>query len=417
MATLGIDFGTSNTAAAVMAGDTVFRIPVEPGRDTLPTSVFFDMDAKRTLIGSAANTALIDGRTGRFMRALKSVLGTPLMREMRQIGYEKMTLLDVVARFLSTVRDRAHDATRLDFDSALSGRPVRFHPDPARHAQALRDLEDAYHMAGFTSVTFLPEPEAAALTAGPLPLGQLGLVIDIGGGTSDFTLYRQDAGGISVLNSHGVRIGGTDFDRLLSLTHVMPLLGRGGAVRNAFGSGTTVPPNAIYNDLATWEKIAFLYTAETRRLVADLLRMGVDQTAFARLEEVITMELGHDIAFAVERGKIAANSQPQGVIDLSPLERGLSAPLTTQALADTLSDLTADIRTAALDTLGDTAPGDIAAIVFVGGSSLMTTIVRSMADLFPQARQVRAQAFTAVSDGLALAAARTAQPGLARTAG
>ena len=405
MATLGIDFGTSNTAAALMAGDRVFRIPVEPGRETLPTSLFFDTDRKRTLIGSAANAALIEGREGRFMRALKSVLGTPLMREMRQIGYEKMTLLDAVARFLATVRDRAHDATRLDFETALSGRPVRFHSDPARHAQALVDLEEAYRIAGFDRVTFLPEPEAAALTAGPLEQGQLGLVVDIGGGTSDFTLYRQDAGAIHVLNSYGVRIGGTDFDRLLSLDHVMPLLGRGGEVRNALGSGTTTAPNAIFNDLATWEKIAFLYTPETRRLVADLAKMGVDRTAFARLQEVIEMELGHDIAFAVEAGKIAANDG-RGVIDLTALERGLTVPLTRQALGDTLSDLTAQIRDAAWETLSDTAPRDVAAIVFVGGSSLMGTVTDAMTGLFPQARQVRAQAFTAVSDGLAIAAAR-----------
>ncbi|MFZ3583284.1 Hsp70 family protein [Loktanella sp. DJP18] len=406
MATLGIDFGTSNTAAALMAGDRIFRVPVEPGRETLPTSVFFDLDRKRTLIGSAANAALIDGREGRFMRALKSVLGTPLMREMRQIGYEKMTLLDVVARFLSTVRDRAHDATRLDFDTALSGRPVRFHPDPARHAQALIDLAEAYRIAGFDRVTFLPEPEAAALTAGPLDRGQLGLVVDIGGGTSDFTLYRQDADAIHVLNSHGVRIGGTDFDRLLSLDHVMPLLGRGGDVRNTFGTGTTTAPNAIFNDLATWEKIAFLYTAETCRLVADLAKMGVDQKAFARLDEVIEMELGHDIAFAVEAGKIAANDTPQGLIDLKALERGLTVPLTRQALGDTLADLTAQIKDAAYETLSDTAPRDVAAVVFVGGSSLMGTMTQAMANLFPHARQVRAQAFTAVSDGLAIAAAR-----------
>ena len=406
MATLGIDFGTSNTAAAVMAGDTVFRIPVEPGRETLPTSVFFDIDRKRTLIGSAANAALIDGREGRFMRALKSVLGTPLMREQRQIGYEKMTLLEVVARFLSTVRERAYDATRLEFDTALSGRPVRFHPDPARHAQAQVDLAEAYQIAGFKRVSFLPEPEAAALTAGPLEQGQLGLVVDIGGGTSDFTLYRQDADAIHVLNSHGVRIGGTDFDRLLSLAHVMPLLGRGGDVRNAFGDGTTTAPNAIFNDLATWEKIAFLYTAETRRLVADLAKMGVDQQAFGRLDEAIEMELGHDIAFAVEAGKIAANDTPRGLIDLGTLDRGLSVPLSAQALGDTLSDLTADIKEAAWETLGDTAPREVAAVVFVGGSSLMGTVTQAMAALFPQARQVRAQAFTAVSDGLAMAAAR-----------
>ena len=406
MATLGIDFGTSNTAAAIMAGDTVFQIPVEPDRTTLPTSVFFDMDRKRTLFGSAANAALIAGREGRFMRALKSVLGTPLMRETRQIGYEKMTLLGVVARFLSTVRERAYDATRLDFDAALSGRPVRFHADPDRHAQALVDLTEAYQIAGFKTVNFLPEPEAAALTAGTLPTGSLGLVVDIGGGTSDFTLFRQDADRIAVLNSHGVRIGGTDFDRLLSLGHVMPLLGRGGEIRNAMGPGTTTAPNAIFNDLATWEKIAFLYTAETRRLTTDMAKLAVDQACFARLDEVIEMELGHDIAFAVEAGKIAANDAPRGLIDLAALQRGLTVPLSAQALGDTLSDLTADIRTAAYDTLADTAPRDIGTIVFVGGSSLMGTVTAAMTDLFPHARQVRAQAFTAVSDGLAMAAAR-----------
>ena len=98
--TLGIDFGTSNTAAAVIAGGRPHLIAVEPGRTSLPTSVFFDYERKSTSYGSVANAALIEGREGRFMRALKSVLGTPLMRENRQIAYEKMPLIEVVARFL-----------------------------------------------------------------------------------------------------------------------------------------------------------------------------------------------------------------------------------------------------------------------------------------------------------------------------
>ena len=98
--TLGIDFGTSNTAAGVMAGDRPYLIEVEPGQTTLPTSVFFDTQRKVTTYGSAANAALIEGREGRFMRALKSVLGTPLMREKRQVAYETLTLIEVVARNL-----------------------------------------------------------------------------------------------------------------------------------------------------------------------------------------------------------------------------------------------------------------------------------------------------------------------------
>lgn len=83
MNTLGIDFGTSNTSAAVLVGGRAHLIEVEQGRTTLPTSIFFDYHSGATTYGSAANAALIDGREGRFMRALKSVLGTPLMREQR----------------------------------------------------------------------------------------------------------------------------------------------------------------------------------------------------------------------------------------------------------------------------------------------------------------------------------------------
>ncbi|RYH04042.1 Hsp70 family protein [Salipiger sp. IMCC34102] len=405
MPTLGIDFGTSNTAAAVMAGDRVFRIPVEGDRTTLPTTVFFDMVDHRMRTGSAANAALISGREGRFMRALKSVLGTPLMRETRQIGYVRMTLLGVVADFLRHVKAEGERATGLSFDTALSGRPVRFHPDPDRHARALADLEEAYHMAGFATVAFLPEPEAAALTADPLPSGALGLVVDIGGGTSDFTLFRQNDG-VEILSSHGVRVGGTDFDRMLSLDHVMPLLGRGKEVRDTFGSGTSVAPNAIFNDLATWEKIAFLYAPETRRLTADLARQGVDRAAFARLDEVIEMELGHDIAFAVEAGKIAANDNGEARIDLSTVEKNLGVPLTAAALARTLHDPIEEIRTAARTAIGDRDPDQIAALVFVGGSSLMQRVVEALRQDFPRARLDRGAAFTAVSDGLARAAAK-----------
>jgi len=153
--TLGIDFGTSNTAAGVMAGDRPYLIEVEPGQTTLPTSVFFDTQRKVTAYGSAANAALIDGREGRFMRALKSVLGTPLMREKRQVAYETLTLIEVVARFLHTIRTRAEAATGLTLKHAVSGRPVLFHSkDMARNDQALVDLREAYMLAGFETVDF-----------------------------------------------------------------------------------------------------------------------------------------------------------------------------------------------------------------------------------------------------------------------
>ena len=411
MATLGIDFGTSNTAAGVMAAGRPHLITVEPGRNALPTSVFFDYDRKVTTYGSVANAALIDGREGRFMRALKSVLGTPLMREKRQIAYERLTLIEVVARFLQMIRERAEAETGQTYDAALSGRPVRFHSsDPVRNAQAEVDLREAYLIAGYKDVAFMYEPEAAALASGPLDKGALGMIVDIGGGTSDFSIFERDGDTTRIIASHGVRVGGTDFDRAISIAEVMPLLGRGAEVRNAMGEGRHIAPNAIFHDLATWQKIPFVYTAENRRMAADFAKLGVDRSLFDRLETVLEMELGHDIAFAVEAGKIKLN-QPdlsEAAIDLRVIETALWGQLTQSAMDTVLSGHATQIRACASETLemAGVSPDKIGKIVFVGGSSLLKSVKEVMIAMFPNATLERTEAFTAVADGLAIAASR-----------
>jgi len=410
MATLGIDFGTSNTAAAVMRAGRPHLISVEPGRTTLPTSVFFDYDSTAILYGSAANAALIDGREGRFMRALKSVLGTPLMREKRQIARVRLTLIEVVAQFLAMIRERAEAETGAVFATALSGRPVRFHStDDARNAQAEVDLREAYQVAGYDEVAFMYEPEAAARASGRLEKGALGLIVDIGGGTSDFSVFARNGQTTEIIASHGVRVGGTDFDRSISIAEVMPLFGRSAEVRNALGSGSHLAPNAIYNDLATWAKIPFTYTPENRRMAADFAKLGKDPALFRRLLTVLEMELGHDIAFAVEAGKIALNDTgtKETQINLDVIESGLARGVTENAMIAILSDHAAEIRVCAAETIkmANVTPDRIAKIVFVGGSSLLQVVTDAMIDLCPMAALERAEAFTAVADGLAIAAA------------
>ena len=84
--TLAIDFGTSNSAVSIVENGRPLRLAVEGAADTLPTAVFFPADGAPMLIGAAAAEALIEGEEGRYMRALKSVLGTPLLHEERRIG-------------------------------------------------------------------------------------------------------------------------------------------------------------------------------------------------------------------------------------------------------------------------------------------------------------------------------------------
>lgn len=374
---LGIDFGTSNTAAGYLRDGQPHLVPLAPGRTTMPTTFFFDHDSRRMLIGEPANQALLEGAEGRFMRALKRVLGSSLMHERRQILNERVSFVDIIARFLAEVKARAE-----------------------------ADLRACYVAAGFREVAFMPEPEAAAIASGALRPGSVGLIVDVGGGTSDFSLFRAGHGGVEILANHGVRIGGTDFDRAISIDRVMPLLGKGSALRKVMGPGTSPVPNAIFNDLATWEKIPFLYTPQNRRMVAEMLRLAHEPEKLARLARALQDELGHDLSFAVERGKIAANAGDAASILLDPLEAGLAVPLSAEALAESLGRHAEALAEGARQTLrlGGLDAAQVETVIYVGGSSLMAMVSRAMQGLFPEAQHQTSEVFTAVADGLSIAA-------------
>ena len=75
MAVLGVDFGTSNSAVGVMRDGAPQLIALDGGQTTMPTAVFFDFDARIMRVGHDANAGLLGGDEGRYMRALKSLLG------------------------------------------------------------------------------------------------------------------------------------------------------------------------------------------------------------------------------------------------------------------------------------------------------------------------------------------------------
>ncbi|MEM6823542.1 MAG: Hsp70 family protein [Pseudomonadota bacterium] len=413
---LAVDFGTSNSAAGYLRSGTPHLIPLAPGQKTLPTALFFDFETRETLIGEPAIEALLKGSTGRFMRALKRVLGTTLMHEPRQILNERVTFVEIIARFLAKIKEDAEAEAGQRFETVLSGRPVYFHGDgDPREAQAEADLRDCYLKAGFREVSFLFEPVAGAIASGALDHpGECGLVVDIGGGTSDFSIFRSVGQDISSLANHGIRLGGTDFDRSLSLTQVMPWLGKGGQLQKGLGAGTTPVSNAIFHELATWETIPFVYTGRNRRMASEMARLAVDPEKLGRLLTVLENELGHDLAFAVERSKIAANCGAlDPSVDLEVVETGFAVPLDTDALNSILESVAATLLKGAEETLRQAGLGtkDVTRVVYVGGSSLMSVILSAFRRAYPNANHDVGEVFTAVADGLAIAAARLPSAG------
>src|SRR5690606_18236826 len=159
-------------------------------------------------------------------------------------------------------------------------RPVQFvDDDPVADRQAQDQLEAAIRAQGFTDIAFQFEPIAAALDYERQVSGEkLALIVDLGGGTSDFSLVRvspERAGkadrGSVILPTAGVHIGGTDFDRLLSMARVMPELGLGSLTKD----GKRHLPVAPYFDLSTWHRINRLYDAQALRDLRSTMREAV----------------------------------------------------------------------------------------------------------------------------------------------
>ena len=189
----------------------------------------------------------------------------------------------------------------------------------------------------------------------------------------------------------------------------MPLLGKGTKLRKAMGPGTSPTPNAIFNDLATWEKIPFAYTPQNRRMTTEMVRLAEEPAKLSRLAQVLDDELAHDVAFAVERGKIAANGGEDGAaIRLDMVEPDLSAALSADAVSESLARHADALAQGARETLrmAGIDAREVGQVIYVGGSSLMAMVSAAMRAEFPAARHSFSEVFTAVADGLAIAAAR-----------
>ena len=276
MAACGLDFGTSNTTLGVADPEGPILLPLEGAHRTIPSAIFFEL-GREPVIGRAATAAYVEGLSGRLMRGLKSVLGTPLMEEATPVGRQRLRLRDIIARYLAAVKDRAETASGRSLDSVVHGRPVHFvDGDPEADRRAEDTLRAIARDVGFREVSFQYEPIAAALDyERQVRSEEIALVADIGGGTSDFSIVRlsperrgrADRAG-DILANDGVRIGGTDFDRQLSLGTVMPLLGLGSPMRR----GDLAVPNAYFHDLATWSAINRLYNSKTLREIDEVVR-------------------------------------------------------------------------------------------------------------------------------------------------
>ena len=412
VAACGIDFGTSNSTAGWSRPGQRALLPLEDDKLTLPSVIFFHAEDAHVSYGRAALADYLDGHEGRLMRSLKSLLGTSMMDEHTEVAGRAVPFRDLLAQFIGELKRRAEGAADREFTCAVLGRPVFFVDDDARADQRAQDtLEEIARKTGLRDIAFQYEPIAAAFDyESQISREELVLVVDIGGGTSDFTLIRvgpERAGRAErrddILASGGVHIGGTDFDKALSLASMMPMLGLGSLLK----SGREMPSSPYFN-LATWHTINQAYTRKAWAQLAELHRDAADKPKLERLQSLVRERAGHWLALQVEEAKISLSGAPVAQIDMGRIAAGETVTLHRAELDRAIDALVTSVEQTVSRLLIDAGitASAIDTVFFTGGSSGVPLLRERVLALTPQARCVEGDLFGSIGAGLALDAQR-----------
>jgi len=208
---IGIDLGTSNSAAAVLIGGKPTIIPSAEGNTlggkAFPSVVAFTKDEQR-LVGEPARRQAISN-PDRTITAIKRKMGTSFKVNIDGKEYKPQ---EISAMILRKIKEDASAYLGEEVKEAIITVPAYFN-DNQRQA-----TKDAGKIAGLNVKRLINEPTAAAIAYG---LDKKGVslkiaVLDLGGGTFDVTVMEMDNQVFEVISTAGdTQLGGTDMDRIL----------------------------------------------------------------------------------------------------------------------------------------------------------------------------------------------------------
>lgn len=448
----GIDFGTTNTVAAVIERDGQPRVLTLDGDSAaLRTMLYVERDGgirigseaiqtyrehnvgrvprfSRQWVGEieieigelnvkgydvgASVTAIVDAYAdvdadapGRLMHSLKGPLATDYRGT--QLFGKDYTLEALIAEFLTRLRQRIAAQTGHAVTRAAFGRPVHFanastDEDDLRAQERLRE---AAYLAGFDEVAFELEPIGAGLAFAaqhPLREGNHALVFDFGGGTLDVAVLRAGRDGMTVLATGGVGIGGDEFDHAIFRRVLLPWFG--GEAR--WGPQHAPLPAHILDALGDWQDIPALATAETLRFLREAQATSDDPLRLMALEDLIGKGYAYDLYERVEAAKVALSSQRMAVIAYDSGAVSVWQLLTRAQFENAIARERRAIAGVVDETLAragvDASQVDV--VVRTGGSSSIPCFVDLLAERFGREKIVEQDLFTGVAAGLALRA-------------
>lgn len=420
----GLDFGTTNSSLAyTQDGGGVGMVRFPHGEEAVESyrSLLYLEQIKahgRTTVKSWSGPAGIghylesEGH-GRLMQSLKSFL-TSRSLETTDVFGRAHSLEELIARILRDIRESAERILGQPVERVVAGRPVRFvgSEKPADDEYAVKRLEKAFHLAGFTQVEFEMEPiGAAAYYESTLSADQLILIGDFGGGTSDFSLLRVGPGVLArgrkpedLLGNAGVGIAGDAFDAKIVRHLVSPALGAGTSLRS--GDKILPVPNWVYAKLERWHHLSFLRGRDVTHMLKSVRAQALEPERIAALLHIIEENLGFPLHRSVQAAKCALSESSEATFQFTHGSLEIEGAVTRAEFEQWIGEELNAIEQC-VDGLLAASGVDASAVDMVfltGGSSFVPAVRRIFETRFGASRIRTGNEFTSVAYGLAVIA-------------
>jgi hypothetical chaperone protein len=451
---IGLDFGTTNSGAAVFDGQqvTVFPLDLSNADPTVMRSALYITREQEVHVGRGALDTYYRQNVGRPSRMVQehvgeieitqgdvgSVKGYPVgpqtyVRDVHVLvdellpgrllyalksglatGYQgtamfgrTYSLEDLIALYLRQVRERVEAESGQRVEGVTLGRPVNFveSSGEADNQRAEDRLRRAAEMAGFREITFELEPVAAALFYElTVSEPQNVVVFDLGGGTLDITVMRVgEPGQRQVFATGGVGVAGDTFDRRILEWRVLDHFGRG----STWSDDAKPFPSQYTDALINWQTIPELLQPETLHFLRVARLTSSHPKQLRALESLLVNNYAMRLYDEVERAKIALSSAIFDTIQLTGEDIDLWQPITRAQFDSIIAVETRRIQDCLLDTLGRSGldPEQIDAVVRTGGSAQIPRFVEMLGQVFGSDKVVLSDVFSSVTAGLAIRAA------------
>lgn len=405
-----IDFGTSNSLMNyVDENGQISEIIFDQNGSRILRSIFYTPSQNKWYFGNQAILEYMnnDGE-GRFFRSVKKFLPEPNYKG-TIVHNKNFNISEIIATFLLEMKRKGDAQIGKKVETVVMGRPALYSLDKEEDALAENRMREACHLAGFKNVYFCPEPVAAGLDQRTKNSdNKIVLVVDLGGGTSDFTLMKTHQRPFQkedILGLSGIFKAGDALDGDVMNQFIAKHLGSRFQYTLPGSENILTFPRQLLKKICSPAHITHLKERETWEHLQHIQKFAItenDRKALDQLFTVVECQLGFPLFEEIVKTKITLGEKLDYLFNYQYPGVKIQEQINKQQYENAIEETVHHIFNCMNEVFNQSQLDyhQVDEVRLTGGTSQLDLINKMLAEKFGQEKLVKNNIYQSVVNGL-----------------